>query len=128
MALAERFPGATIIGVDLDSEVLQEPRRNSRRQENPECDFQIIGENGLLQTVDKTFDIIVMRGVLHCLADPRSVLNEVKSVLRMDGYLVTFDPPLHSDHRKNAGDFSAASRFVVSISCVCHTVCPDQRQ
>ena len=123
MALAERFHGTTIIGVDLDSEVLQEPRRIADGKKILNVTFEVIGENNLLDTVDKTFDIIVMRGVLHCLADPTSVLNEVKSVLRHDGYLVTFDPPLHSDHRKNAGDFSAASRYVVSMFvCLPHSL------
>ena len=123
LAVAEGFPGASVTGVDIDSEVLQEPRQIADDKKISNVTFRTVGETDLLDTLGGTFDIIIMSDVLHDLYNPMSVLNEVKSVLRPDGYLVTFDPPFYSDHSLNAGDFSAASRYLVSMFvCLPHSL------
>lgn len=59
-----------------------------------------------------------MFDVLHDLPDPNPCINLVKNVLKEDGVFTAFDTPVHSDPRKNIGDYEAAMMYFIS-SMVC---------
>ncbi|KAK3093324.1 hypothetical protein FSP39_014103 [Pinctada imbricata] len=114
-AISDRFPDVSVTGVDIDDAVLVEPKRKVRKTSAKNLTFLTQTSEHLNESLIETFDIIIMNDVMHDLPDPVSILKQLKNILKPEGYLVTFDPDLHSNHRDNAGDIKVASRYLTSL-------------
>jgi ubiquinone/menaquinone biosynthesis C-methylase UbiE len=83
--LAELFPRAQVLGVDIIDSHL-ELARSRYRELAPRLEFehQSVFE---LEAVDRSFDLTVCRHVLHSIPHPDRVIAELERVTRRGGYL-----------------------------------------
>ncbi len=84
--LAQRYPGARVLAVDLSLSSLSYARRKTRELglqniEYGQADITRIG------TIGRSFDVIDASGVLHHLADPEAGWRALLSLLRPDGLM-----------------------------------------
>ncbi|HSQ59630.1 MAG TPA: methyltransferase domain-containing protein [Acidobacteriota bacterium] len=84
--LAEMFPRATVLGVDvLDSSIdLARSRHGARHGARLAFENQSIYE---LRAPDETYDLVVNRHVIHSIPHPERVLAELKRVTKRGGRL-----------------------------------------
>jgi ubiquinone/menaquinone biosynthesis C-methylase UbiE len=83
--LAELFPKASILGVDIIDAHLELARsRYARLAPRLRFDHQSIFE---LDAQDQSFDLAVCRHVLHSIPQPERVIAELARVTRRGGYL-----------------------------------------
>ncbi|HET7711425.1 MAG TPA: class I SAM-dependent methyltransferase, partial [Thermoanaerobaculia bacterium] len=73
--LAEAFPDAEFLGIDLEEQHLERARRRCAGYAD-RVRFQK-GDAQSLPLVDQSFDLVVCRHVLQAVADPRQVLAEI---------------------------------------------------
>ncbi|MEO8676194.1 MAG: tetratricopeptide repeat protein [Casimicrobiaceae bacterium] len=84
--LAQNFPGARLLAVDLSLSSLCYAKRKTRAAglkniEYAQADIMKI------RSIGRTFDVISSVGVLHHLADPLAGLRELLSLLRPGGFM-----------------------------------------
>jgi len=83
--LAELFPKASVLGVDIVDHHLELARsRYARFAPHLRFEHQSIYE---LAAPDQTFDLVVCRHVIHSIPDVRRVLAELVRVTRRGGYI-----------------------------------------
>ncbi|XP_061169438.1 S-adenosylmethionine-dependent methyltransferase Rv2258c-like [Saccostrea echinata] len=107
--LAQVYQEVNITGTDIDEESVQHCRKV---YSYPNLFFTSSRDGSLKQ---KTFDIVILHDVLHDLPDPEKVLYELRTILRPNGYIVTFDPDISSDVSKNVGNEAAQSHLPYSV-------------
>ncbi len=83
--LAELFPSASVLGVDIIDAHLELARTRYARFE-PRLRFEHQSIFGLDET-DHSFDLVVCRHVLHSIPQPERVIAELARVTRPGGYL-----------------------------------------
>ena len=81
--LAEKFPQASFVGLDLEQSHLDRAAARCA-QCGPRVRFQI-GDALALPFDDATFDLVVCRHLLQAVPDPARVLGEIRRVLRRGG-------------------------------------------
>jgi ubiquinone/menaquinone biosynthesis C-methylase UbiE len=83
--LAELFPAANVLGVDILDDHLERARtRYAALAPRLAFEHQSVFE---LQAADHTFDLTVCRHVIHCIPYPERVIAELVRVTRQGGYL-----------------------------------------
>ena len=83
--LAELFPKASVLGVDIVDAHLELARtRYTRLAPRLRFEHQSIFQ---LDEADQTFDLIVCRHVIHSIPHPERVIAELVRVTRVGGYL-----------------------------------------
>ncbi len=88
--LKEVFPGAQIIGIDPNAESLKEAR-----VKHPDANFgEMNAEN--LKFADNSFEVASISMALHHLSDVQKALNEMKRVVKKDGWIIVNE--LFSDY------------------------------
>jgi 2-polyprenyl-3-methyl-5-hydroxy-6-metoxy-1,4-benzoquinol methylase len=107
--LAETYQDFNITGVDIDEESI---RHCQKTYKSPNLHFTL--SKDLSSTLKVKFDVIILMEVLHDLPDPEEVLSELRTVLKPDGCVVTFDPNISSDVPTNVG--SEAAKFHLPFS------------
>jgi len=75
IALAERWPEADVVGVDVSSEMLEEARRKA-----PQLRFEV-GDASRLELPDDSFDLVAMNNVIP-------FFDELARVMRPGGHVV----------------------------------------
>jgi len=91
IALAKRIPGCEIIGIDL-SDTLLEYANSSVSDTNFKNRLKF--KKGDVQKIpfeDNTFDVVFSVNMVHWVDDPIVMLNEIKRVLKPNGYLFIKD-------------------------------------
>lgn len=84
--LREAFPGARVVGLDVDARKLVEARASGIR-------VPLVRGTGLqLPFPDGTFDLVTMLEVIEHFADPIVLLREVRRVTSVGGLLVVSTP------------------------------------
>src|SRR5687767_3085473 len=81
--LAETFPRATCIGIDVEEPHLERPRQRCAAF-GARVRFET-GDALDLAFDDETFDLVVCRHVIQAVSDAARVLSEIKRVLRPGG-------------------------------------------
>lgn len=89
---------ATVHGCDASQMRVQQARKTC----SPKVNF-FIGDLTALAVPDDTYDVIFVRFVLEHTLDPRSILRELRRVLRPNGHLVVidFDGLIFNLHHQN---------------------------
>ena len=62
-ALAERYPEAAVVGIDLSPEMIEEARRKLPPELSAQCDFQV-GDASELVSADGEFDLVVLMNMI----------------------------------------------------------------
>jgi SAM-dependent methyltransferase len=83
--LAERYPQAQILGVELDPNHV-ERARNTCRRFGPRVRIEQ-GDAYALAVPAETIDLVVCRHLLQSIPYPEKVIQECQKVLRWDGWL-----------------------------------------
>lgn len=86
LALAERFPETTIIGVDYDADQVERARRNLARR--PWLSSRVAFQQGdavALTFPSESFDFVYELNVLHHVHDYPAAIREVRRVLKPGG-------------------------------------------
>ncbi|XP_062618053.1 S-adenosylmethionine-dependent methyltransferase Rv2258c-like [Saccostrea cucullata] len=108
--LAQIYPDINITGTDIDEGSIQHCRNT---YSYPNLFFTHTKHGTPLQK--NKFDIIILHEVLHDLPDPERVLSELKTILKPNGYIVTFDPDVSSDVSKNVDNEAAKTHLPYSV-------------
>ena len=84
------FPGKRFVTLDI----------------NPESGADIIGDAHAIPAEDASFDCVMAQDVLEHLHSPQVFIQEIKRVLRPQGYVLVTAPFLHPYHGgMNAGNY-----------------------
>ena len=107
------------MGLDCSTEALSSARRFAEEAGAKNITFQEGDATQLLDSWTDRFDWILLYNVLHDLANPKRVLNEIERVLRKDGILSVIEVKINSKHQENKGKIEAAGLYVYSMySCL----------
>ena len=88
-AIAGRFPGVAVIGVDASEDKVRDSRARTLGLPRP-VDFRV-GDAHALPFEDETFDACRADRVFHHLVDPQKALAEMARVTRPGGRVVVSD-------------------------------------
>ncbi len=92
--MAKRWTGLRIVGVDAAASMIAEARRNAAAA-GVAISFQIfqasVNESGRLPFGDHCFDLVTCNSVLHHLAEPIAVLNEIARVAKPEAAILIRD-------------------------------------
>ncbi|XP_048767673.2 S-adenosylmethionine-dependent methyltransferase Rv2258c-like [Ostrea edulis] len=108
--LAETYQYVNITGVDIDEQSI---RHCQKTYKCPSLHFT--SSKDISSTLNIRFDIIILMEVLHDLPDPGQILSELRTVLKPDGCIVTFDPNISSDISTNIGSKAAKIHLPFSV-------------
>ncbi len=122
--LAEKFPQATLVGVDLEEQHLE--RARSRCAEfGARVRFEF-GDALALALPDAQFDLVVCRHLLQAVPDPAQVLREIRRVLRPGGraHLIAEDYGMLLCHPTELGSDGfwqrIPPRYGAAVGCELH--------
>ncbi|XP_062618049.1 uncharacterized protein LOC134279641 isoform X1 [Saccostrea cucullata] len=107
--LATYYPQFPVFGTDIDADAIDGCLKSFKHLK-----FAIFNED-IKKDWQEKFDIIILMDVLHDLPDPVTVLTQVKSMLKPNGYIVTFDPNISSDISKTIGQKMALNHLPYSM-------------
>jgi len=94
--IAELFPAARVVGVDLvDSHLAEARRRYARLGERLRF---LAGDATALELADASFDLVVCRHMLQAVPDPARVVRELLRVARPGGRLHLIAEDYHMLH------------------------------
>jgi ubiquinone/menaquinone biosynthesis C-methylase UbiE len=96
LLVCERFPGATVVGVDLSRHMLRHAERHRAASPFASRISYRLGDAKGLDLPDASFDAVYSNTILHHIPDPRPFLAEAWRVLRPGGaFLIRdlFRPP-----------------------------------
>lgn len=88
LALRDRLPGATIVGLDFSRRMLALARRRTAGARIP----LVRGDAARLPFPDATFDAVTGHSLLYLLPDARAAVREIARVLRPGGRAVFLEP------------------------------------
>nr|XP_022295472.1 uncharacterized protein LOC111105458 [Crassostrea virginica] len=109
--LAQQYPDCSITGADLDRESVKHCKQTYRL---PNLHFRR-NTDLFSSNYKEKFDVIILMEVLHDLPNPGQVLTQLKSLLKLHGYIVTFDPNISSDVSANIGNEAAQTHLPYSV-------------
>lgn len=105
LALAEAFPAAEIIGIDLDEGSIARARDAARAAGATGLQF-VAGPVEALPR-EPGFDLAVLADCLHDLSDPLAVLREIRARLAPGGALFVMEPKAADDMAGNINAMGA---------------------
>ena len=90
-ALKRRYPGATVVAVDIATGMLEQARRQSRWLRRFE---RVRADAYALPFADGSFDLVFSNLMLQWCDEPDAALAEIRRVLKPDGFFAftTFGP------------------------------------
>lgn len=89
-ALAQKFKNARILGIDISQEMVSYAKEKAKRLGCENVDF-LLADALALPFPDRMFDLIVCRGFLKVVAEPKKLLTQCWRVLRPGGKMFFSD-------------------------------------
>jgi ubiquinone/menaquinone biosynthesis C-methylase UbiE len=89
-AVVERWPDATVVGLDASGAMLQVARGESERRLRPADAARLEWRTGLAEALpfpDASFDLVVSSFAMQLVPSRRRALDEARRVLRPEGWL-----------------------------------------
>ncbi|XP_071140396.1 S-adenosylmethionine-dependent methyltransferase Rv2258c-like isoform X1 [Mytilus edulis] len=112
--LAEYLPNAKVYGVDIDRNSIEKAKENKAKENIPNVEFVLLENDHMDESWTNKFDWITLVDVLHDLPNPNFSISDIRRVLKDDGIVSVIDPCVHSDHKMNQGNQTAAMLYVFS--------------
>jgi SAM-dependent methyltransferase len=117
--IAQSFPGASVMGVDVRSQYLDFARERARQQSIQNIAFQS-AEASALPFEDASFDVVWAKYLLQWLRHPKNALAEMKRVTKPGGLVVCCDyVGFLVDHFPIASDLERRIREVLTSIVDC---------
>ncbi|MFB3923750.1 MAG: class I SAM-dependent methyltransferase [Terriglobia bacterium] len=91
LKIAARIPGLRVVGVDYSLNMIRTARRVAAEQGLARQASFFVGDANRLAFPDACFDLVLSNSVLHHLADPTALLDEMARVARPDGAVLLRD-------------------------------------
>jgi len=85
--MAQQFPGARVLAVDLSLSSLAYAKRKTEERGRPNIEYAQ-ADITKLGSIGRTFDVISSVGVLHHLEDPMAGWRQLLSLLRPGGFML----------------------------------------
>ncbi|XP_059141273.1 S-adenosylmethionine-dependent methyltransferase Rv2258c-like [Physella acuta] len=107
--LAQRFPASTFTGSDYSSVCLEKGREAISGMNLPNLTMIQLDVFDIPEEMYSKYDLVVTRGVIHCLPDPTLGLINIRKLLRPGSYYVMIEVGpednvmLNKDNPKTAG-------------------------
>jgi SAM-dependent methyltransferase len=119
LALARGYPGAEVVGVDLDGPSIEAARRHAAEAGLSDAVRFVHGDAAAL---DGRFDVALIIEAVHDMSNPVPVLTAIRESLNADGSLIVVDERVAEEFGAPGDDLE---RFMYGWSL---TVClPDGR-
>jgi ubiquinone/menaquinone biosynthesis C-methylase UbiE len=94
--MANEFPNASVLGIDADSELIDEAQsRNTSTSKLNNLDYKVV-EIENLNELGKSFDIVYCRFVLRHLENSTKILEDIKNILTPNGQCVIIESILNA--------------------------------
>ena len=90
--VARVLPLARVIGLDVSRGMLRRARRNGKRLAHAGAVAFVAADGARLPIEDASIDAVTTHSFLYLVSDRRSVVREIRRVLRPGGKLVLFEP------------------------------------
>jgi ubiquinone/menaquinone biosynthesis C-methylase UbiE len=89
--IAERFPEAKIIGIDLSEKMIEIAKKNNvHNGPKANLDFRVMDARALA-FVDQSLDMVISTGAMHHWKEPVKILNEIYRCLKKGGEAWVYD-------------------------------------
>jgi SAM-dependent methyltransferase len=113
--IANSFPQAEVVGVDVREQYLDFARARAREEGTRNVTFQS-GDVFALPFPDASFDLIWSKYLLQWLREPRNALAEMKRVTKPGGFVVSCDyVGFGVEHHPIAPDFEREVRDLMAV-------------
>ena len=92
IALAQAYPAAEVVGVDIDAPSIEMARRNAAGQRNAAERLQFrVADAGTIAGEDEKYDAVFAFECVHDMPRPVEVLDAARRAVRPDGMVVVMD-------------------------------------
>lgn len=106
--LADRLPGATVLGIDSSAAMLE----RARREERPGLSFSL----GTIEGASGEWDLVFSHAALHWVGDHRALIPRLMSLVRPGGQLAVQVPANHRHPAHTAiADIARETPFVDAL-------------
>lgn len=117
--LATMYPKCSIHGVDVDQGSIDRAKRELISSGLTNVQYSCIDGGKLPREWTENFDFVFLISVLHDACDVDAILDEVKRVLKHDGYCAATDPGVSSNTKDLIDDSIAMFQMPFSLfSCL----------
>jgi 2-polyprenyl-3-methyl-5-hydroxy-6-metoxy-1,4-benzoquinol methylase len=119
-AMARAYPEATVVGFDIDKPSIE---RAIAGTSEPNASF-IVGSSDAM-TSHGPFDLVTLFDVVHDLADPLGVLQQVRESLSDDGVMLMMEPRIAANLEDNINDRAALLYGISTFHCMTQSLAND---
>jgi 2-polyprenyl-3-methyl-5-hydroxy-6-metoxy-1,4-benzoquinol methylase len=119
-AMARAYPEATVVGFDIDGPSIE---RAIAGATEPNASF-VVGSSDAM-TDHGPFDLVTLFDVVHDLADPLGVLQQVRDSLSDDGVMLMMEPRIAADLEDNINDRAALLYGISTFHCMTQSLAHD---
>ncbi len=114
IAMAERFPGCEVVGIDVSGPSLEVAKERGAGTANLEFLDSPVEEI----PIEPGFDLVTAFDVIHDLADPLAGLRRIRQSLRPDGLFLMMEPTAGATLDENIGARGALLYGLSALHCM----------
>ncbi|KAK3093284.1 hypothetical protein FSP39_013646 [Pinctada imbricata] len=113
--IAKHIPDIEIVGIDENESVIANANKRAQSNGLKSCSFEHCKGEDMSEKYNGSIDVVLLMDVLHDMADSDACMQSIRKILKPGGYIVAFDPPLHSNPRLNKGDLTYGGFYFISL-------------
>uniref|UniRef100_K1R6U0 Uncharacterized protein n=1 Tax=Magallana gigas TaxID=29159 RepID=K1R6U0_MAGGI len=106
-AMAKQYPDSKIYAFDMDQVSIYYANKELSKDGPKNIEYLCKRGGQLPDDWSEKFDFIIINDVLHDSFEVDAILEEIKRVIKPDGFAVAFDPAVSSYHRNLINDKEA---------------------
>ncbi|XP_062615216.1 uncharacterized protein LOC134276953 [Saccostrea cucullata] len=119
LEIAKMYPESSIYGIDMDKVSIDHAQEELSKSDRKNVQFIYRKGGDLPEDWTEKFDFVFINDVLHDSFEVDAMLEETKRVVKPDGYVATYDPPISSYPNKLVNDPTAQMQLPLSLfSCL----------
>lgn len=114
-AMAKQYPDSKIYAFDMDQVSIYYANKELSKDGPKNIEYLCKRGGQLPDDWSEKFDFIIINDVLHDSFEVDAILEEIKRVIKPDGFAVAFDPAVSSYHRNLINDKEAQLHLPFSL-------------
>ncbi|XP_062615217.1 uncharacterized protein LOC134276954, partial [Saccostrea cucullata] len=119
LEIAKVYPESCIYGIDMDNVSIDFAQKELSKNDQKNVQYFCRKGGELPEDWTEKFDFVLINDVLHDSFEVDAMLEETKRVVKPDGYVATYDPPISSYPNKLVNDPTAQMELPLSLfSCL----------